>query len=132
MEVMQLSMMDKNGFISEGSGENIFLVKDGVISTPTTHNCLNGITRQSVIQIAKNLGIKINEVDLKFEDLVNSDEAFFTGTAVEITPITKLDGKPINKGERGSITKELQKQFEDIVSGNNQTYKHWLTHITHQ
>ena len=125
-------MMDKNGFISEGSGENIFLVKNDVIYTPTTNNCLNGITRQSVIQIAENLGINLHEKDLKYEDLVNSDEAFFTGTAVEITPITKLDGKPINKGERGVITKKLQKQFEDVVSGNNETYKHWLTHITHK
>ncbi len=82
-------MMDKNGFISEGSGENIFLVKDNIIYTPTTDNCLNGITRQSVIKIAEDLSFKVNEKNLTYDDLVNSDEAFFTGTAVEITPITK-------------------------------------------
>ena len=121
-------MMDKNGFISEGSGENIFLVKDNIIYTPTTNNCLNGITRQSVIEIAEDLGFKVNEENLTYDDLVNSDEAFFTGTAVEITPITTLDNKAINQGERGSLTAQLQQKFEDIVSGNNETYKRWLTY----
>ena len=121
-------MMDKNGFISEGSGENIFLVKDNIIYTPTTDNCLNGITRQSVIKIAEDLSFKVNEKNLTYDDLVNSDEAFFTGTAVEITPITKLDNKLINQGERGSLTAQLQQKFEDIVSGNNETYKRWLTY----
>ena len=121
-------MMDKNGFISEGSGENIFLVKDNIIYTPTTDNCLNGITRQSVIKIAEDLNFKVNEKNLTYDDLVNSDEAFFTGTAVEITPITKLDNKLINQGERGGLTAQLQQKFEEIVSGNNETYKRWLTY----
>ena len=121
-------MMDKNGFISEGSGENIFLVKDNIIYTPTIDNCLNGITRQSVIKIAEDLSFKVNEKNLTYDDLVNSDEAFFTGTAVEITPVTKVNGEPINKGTRGEITKKLQEKFQEIISGNNVAYDNWLTY----
>ena len=120
-------MMDMNGFISEGSGENIFIVKDGVVSTPTTNHCLNGITRQSVIQIAKDSSIEVQEKDLGYEDLKNADEAFFTGTAVEITPISKLDQSNINDGKRGPITKILQDSFVSIVSGQNSKYSDWLT-----
>ena len=120
-------MMDMNGFISEGSGENVFIVKDEVVLTPTTDNCLNGITRQSVIQMAKDLSIEVHEKDLRYEDLKNADEAFFTGTAVEITPITKLDQSRINDGKRGPITKILQDSFMNIVSGQNLKYSNWLT-----
>ena len=120
-------MMDMNGFISEGSGENVFIVKDEVVLTPTTDNCLNGITRQSVIQMAKDLSIEVHEKDLRYEDLKNADEAFFTGTAVEITPITKLDQSSINDGKRGPITKILQDSFMSIVSGQNPKYSNWLT-----
>jgi len=120
-------MMDMNGFISEGSGENIFIVKDEVVFTPTIDHCLNGITRQSVIQMAKDLSIEVHEKDLRYEDLKNADEAFFTGTAVEITPITKLDQSRINDGKRGPITKILQDSFMNIVSGQNLKYSNWLT-----
>ena len=120
-------MMDMNGFISEGSGENVFIVKDEVVLTPTIDNCLNGITRQSVIQMAKDLSIEVHEKDLRYEDLKNADEAFFTGTAVEITPITKLDQSSINDGKRGPITKILQDLFVSIVSGQNSEYSDWLT-----
>jgi len=120
-------MMDMNGFISEGSGENIFIVKDEVVFTPTIDHCLNGITRQSVIQMAKDLSIEVHEKDLRYEDLKNADEAFFTGTAVEITPITKLDQSRINDGKRGPITKILQDSFINIVSGQNLKYLNWLT-----
>ena len=120
-------MMDMNGFISEGSGENVFIVKDEVIYTPTIDHCLNGITRQSVIQMAKDLSIEVHEKDLRYEDLKNADEAFFTGTAVEITPITKLDQSRINDGKRGPITKILQDSFMNIVSGQNLKYSNWLT-----
>ena len=108
-------MMDKDGFISEGSGENIFLVKNSKVLTPTTDHCLNGITRQSVIQIGKDLNMEVIEKNIKFEDLVEADEAFFTGTAVEITPITSLNGKLINKGKRGKITQQLQEKFQEIT-----------------
>lgn len=120
-------MMDMNGFISEGSGENVFIVKDEVVFTPTIDHCLNGITRQSVIQMARDLSIEVHEKDLRYEDLKNADEAFFTGTAVEITPITKLDQSRINDGKRGPITKILQDSFMSIVSGQNLKYSNWLT-----
>ena len=121
-------MMDMNGFISEGSGENVFIVKEGAILTPTTNHCLNGITRQSVLQIAKDLSINVHEEDLTYEDLKNADEAFFTGTAVEITPVTSLNGEPINNGKRGEVTKQLQDKFQEIISGNNASYENWLTY----
>ena len=120
-------MMDANGFISEGSGENIFIVKDLKLMTPTKDHCLNGITRQSVIQIAKDLNYDVVEKNLTFDDLIYADEAFFTGTAVEITPITKLDQSSINDGKRGPITKFLQDSFMNIVSGQNLKYSNWLT-----
>ena len=121
-------MMDKYGFISEGSGENIFLVKNNIVLTPTTDHCLNGITRQSVIQIAKNLDLEVIEKNIKFEDFVDADEAFFTGTAVEITQVTRLNGETINNGKRGEVTKQLQDKFQEIISGNNASYENWLTY----
>jgi branched-chain amino acid aminotransferase len=121
-------MFDKNGFISEGSGENIFIVKDGTIFTPTTEHCLNGITRQSVIQIAKDQKYNVEEKDLGYDDLLNADEAFFTGTAVEITPISRFDNSVINIGGRGEITENLQDKFQKIISGNDEQYKNWLTY----
>mgnify|MGYP001410303317 FL=1 len=123
-------MMDKNGYISEGSGENIFIVKDNIIFTPTTEHCLNGITRQSVIQIAIDLGLEVVEKNLDYADLSEADEAFFTGTAVEITPITKLDNKVINTGLRGDITFQLQEKFQEILSGHDTAYESWLTYTT--
>tara|TARA_B100001057_G_scaffold299148_1_gene299264 strand:+ start:131 stop:1051 length:921 start_codon:yes stop_codon:yes gene_type:complete len=123
-------MMDKNDNISEGSGENIFIVKDGTIFTPTTEHCLNGITRQSVIQIATDLGFEVAEKNLNYDDLVEADEAFFTGTAVEITPISNFDNKPINLGKRGDITLQLQDKFHAILSGEDSKYESWLTYTT--
>tara|TARA_B100001059_G_scaffold222355_1_gene246213 strand:+ start:411 stop:1334 length:924 start_codon:yes stop_codon:yes gene_type:complete len=121
-------MMDVDGFISEGSGENIFIVKDGVINTPTTKHCLNGITRQSVIQIARDLNYEVVEKNIQYDELVFADEAFFTGTAVEITPIREIDEKIIGSGERGIISKKLQEAFTQIISGNNTSYSNWLTY----
>ena len=120
-------LLDKNGFISEGSGENIFIVKNGFISTPKTEHCLNGITRQSVIKIAKDFGYTIDEKNLTYEDLLDSDEAFFSGTAVEITPISKIDETIIGSGSCGDITEKLQSTYSDIVYGRNELYKDWLT-----
>ena len=122
-------MLDKNGYISEGSGENIFIVKDDVIYTPTTEHCLNGITRQSVMQIAEDLQLQIFEKDIDYEYLLNADEAFFTGTAVEITPISKIDNNFINTGKRGKITELLQNKFQQIICGKDYTYESWLTCI---
>ena len=122
-------MLDKDGFISEGSGENIFIVKNDSIFTPTTNHCLNGITRQSVIQIAKDLDFSIQEKNLEYDDLLNADEAFFTGTAVEITPISKLDNNLISNGSRGEITQRLQEKFQEIIYGQDKSYENWLTYI---
>ena len=121
-------LMDEDGFISEGSGENIFIIKSDQIYTPKTKNCLDGITRQSVITIAKDFGINVTEKDLTYEDLIHADEAFFTGTAVEITPVTKIDAKLIGAGLRGPITKKLQETYSLIVTGQSDQYKSWLTY----
>ena len=123
-------LLDKNGFISEGSGENIFLIKDNKIFTPRTEHCLNGITRKSVITIASDMGFDVVEKDLTLDDLFNSDEAFFTGTAVEITPISKIDKKVIGIGSRGPITEKLQKTYNDIIFGKNKNYDHWLSLVS--
>lgn len=123
-------LLDKNGFISEGSGENIFLIKNNTIYTPTVDHCLNGITRQSVMKIAADMGYEVVEKNLKIDELINSDEAFFTGTAVEITPISKIDEMVIGSGSRGPITQKLQKTYEDIIFGRNKNYDHWLSLVT--
>ena len=123
-------LLDKNGFISEGSGENIFLIKDNKIFTPRTEHCLNGITRKSVISIASDMGFDVVEKDLTLDELFDSDEAFFTGTAVEITPISKIDKKVIGIGSRGPITEKLQKTYNDIIFGKNKNYDHWLSLVS--
>ena len=122
-------LLDKNGYISEGSGENIFIIKDSVIFTPNTSFCLNGLTRQSVIKIAKDLGFVVIEKDLTFDDLLDADETFFSGTAVEITPITKVEQKNIGNGSIGPITEELQLKYSEIVTGQDENYQSWLTKI---
>ena len=121
-------MMDANGFISEGSGENIFIVKDLKLMTPTKDHCLNGITRQSVIQIAKDLNYDVVEKNLTFDDLISADEAFFTGTAVEITPISKVNEVKIGNDGAGEITKVLQNKFDEVISGKDLNYQSWLTY----
>ena len=121
-------MMDANGFISEGSGENIFIIKDLKLMTPTKDHCLNGITRQSVIQIAKDLNYDVIEKNLTFDDLISADEAFFTGTAVEITPISKVDDVKIGHDGAGEITKVLQNKFDEVISGKDLNYQSWLTY----
>ena len=122
-------LLDKNGNISEGSGENIFIVKNGEIYTPKTDYCLNGLTRQSIIQIAKDQNIKVIETNLKYDDLIKADEAFFTGTAVEVTPITSIDSNKIGSGKRGEISHILQQKYSEIVAGKNVAYSSWLTYI---
>ncbi len=123
-------LLDKNGYVSEGSGENIFFIKENTISTPKTDHCLNGITRQSVIKIASDLGLKVEEKDITYEELVHSDEVFFSGTAVEITPISKIDDATIGSGSIGPITEKLQNLYSDIVTGKNEVYKEWLSLVS--
>jgi branched-chain amino acid aminotransferase len=123
-------LLDKNGYISEGSGENIFSIKENILSTPKTDHCLNGITRQSVIKIAIDLGLKVEEKDITYEELIQSDEVFFSGTAVEITPISKIDDVIIGSGSIGPVTEKLQNLYSDIVTGKNEVYKDWLSVVS--
>jgi branched-chain amino acid aminotransferase len=121
-------LLDTRGFISEGSGENIFIVKRGIIYTPSTAaSILEGITRDTVIQLAKDLGYEVVERDLVRSDLFLADEAFFTGTAAEIVPIREVDRRVI--GKPGPITKSLQEAFYKVVKGENKKYKDWLEHV---
>ena len=122
-------LLDKNGYISEGSGENLFIVKNSTLITPTTDYCLNGITRQSVISIAKNLNYSVEERNLTFDELLDADEAFYSGTAVEITPITSVDGTTIGSGVIGPVTEILQNKYSEIVCGQDNSYSDWLTAI---
>ena len=123
-------LLDKNGYISEGSGENIFSIKENILSTPKTDHCLNGITRQSVIKIAIDLGLKVEEKDITYEELIQSDEVFFSGTAVEITPISKIDDVIIGSGSIGPVTENLQNLYRDIVTGKNAVYEDWLSLVS--
>ena len=121
-------LLDASGFVSEGAGENIFAVKDGVIYTPDlSAGALNGITRNTIFHIAADLGLTIKEKRITRDELYICDELFFTGTAAEVTPIRELDRIEIGKGSRGPITEKIQAAFFDIVNGRNPKYAHWLT-----
>ncbi|MEG2629471.1 MAG: branched-chain amino acid transaminase [Comamonas sp.] len=121
-------LLDAAGFVSEGSGENIFIVKDGVVVTPDlSAGALNGITRNTVFAICKDLGLEVQQRRITRDEVYISDEAFFTGTAAEVTPIRELDRIAIGAGSRGPITQKIQAAFFDIVNGRNPKYAHWLT-----
>ncbi len=122
-------MLDPDGFVSEGSGENIFIAKEGVLKTPPLTSILKGITRDSVIEIAWELGIEVVEERFTRDELYMADEAFFTGTAAEITPIREVDDRRIGKGRPGPITELIQKVFFETVRGKNTQYNHWLKWI---
>jgi len=119
-------LLDYRGYVAEGSGENIFIVKSGKIFTPKLGNILPGITRDAVMTIAKNLGFKVIEKDLTLEEVLESDEAFFTGTAAEIVPIGQINKKLINRGKEGEITKKIREEFKAIILGQRPAYKEWL------
>jgi len=122
-------LLDTEGYVSEGAGENVFIVKDGVLYTPDLASCLDGITRNSVIQIAKDQGIEVREKRITRDEMYCADEAFFTGTAAEVTPIRELDDRPIGEGRRGPVTEKLQSTFFDIVAGRNPKYAGWLSPV---
>jgi len=122
-------MLDTEGYVSEGSGENIFIVKNGVIKTTPLTSILSGITRDSVIQIAKLRKIPVVEERFTRDELYTAQEAFFTGTAAEITPIREVDDRQIGEGKPGPITKELQAVFFDIVKGKNPEFREWLDYL---
>jgi branched-chain amino acid aminotransferase len=120
-------LLDIEGNIAEGAGENLFVVRDGVLFTnDEQHSILMGITRDSVIQIAGDLGYSVKTKALCLEDLTSADEAFFTGTAAEVTPIREVDGVSINGGLRGSITRQIQNEFFSITSGRTDSHRDWL------
>jgi branched-chain amino acid aminotransferase len=122
-------LLDNEGYVAEGSGENIFIIKNDIIYTPDLTSALNGITRNTIMTLANDLGFEIQEKRITRDEVYIADEAFFSGTAAEVTPIRELDNRSIGKGTRGPITEKLQSLFFDVVHGRAEKYKHWLTFI---
>lgn len=122
-------LLDDNGFVAEGSGECFFIVRNGELITPPHDNSLESITQDTTIRIAKDLGLKVIERRITRDEIYIADEAFFTGTAAEITPVRELDFRVIGNGSRGEITKRLQDEFFKVVLGQNPKYSHFLTFV---
>jgi branched-chain amino acid aminotransferase len=121
-------LLDVDGFVAEGSGENIFIIRNGKLYTPDLTSALEGITRDTIIHLAKvELGLEVIEKRITRDEVYSADEAFFTGTAAEVTPIRELDNRAIGEGSRGPITEKLQSMYFDVVKGKNAKYAHWLT-----
>jgi branched-chain amino acid aminotransferase len=122
-------LLDTDGYVSEGAGENVFLIRNDKLYTPDLASCLDGITRDAVLTMASDLGIEVIEKRITRDELYCADEAFFTGTAAEITPIRELDNRQIGIGSRGPVTEKLQSLFFDVVGGKAPQYQHWLTRV---
>ena len=122
-------LLDTQGFVAEGAGENLFVIKDGKIYEPEIASALTGITRDSVIRVAAEFGLEVQSKRLTRDDIYIADEAFFTGTAAEVTPIRELDNRTIGEGRRGPITEKIQARFFDIVNGRAPEYEHWLAFV---
>jgi branched-chain amino acid aminotransferase len=123
-------MLNEAGHITDGSGENVFVVRDGILITPpTSAGCLDGITRNTVITLAREAGYTVQEANLVRTDLYNADECFFTGTAAELTPIREVDDRVVGEGHRGPVTKELQGAFFAATKGENEAHPDWLTYV---
>jgi branched-chain amino acid aminotransferase len=120
-------LLDPEGYVAEGSGENIFLVKNGVIYTPEVTSCLNGITRNTILTLAAEHGLEVVEKRITRDEVYIADEAFFTGTAAEVTPIREVDGRQIGAGRRGPITEKLQTAYFDLVTGKTDAHAEWRT-----
>lgn len=120
-------LLDNEGYVSEGSGENIFIVRDGIIYTPDLTSALEGITRDTIMRFIDDLGLKVREKRITRDEVYIADEAFFTGTAAEVTPIREVDGRAIGTGRRGPITERLQSMYFDQVHGRREQYPEWLT-----
>lgn len=120
-------MLDSQGFVSECTGENIFLMRKGKLITPQSATVLEGITRESIMEMAENLKIPVHEETITRDELYSADEVFLTGTAAEITPVIEIDRRAIGSGKPGKITQKLQSEFFSIVRGENPKYKKWLT-----
>ena len=122
-------MLDSNGFVAEGSGENIFIVNDGKLYTPALDAALDGITRRTVMAIAADMNLTVTEKHITRDEVYCADEVFFTGTAAEVTPIREVDSRVIGCGSRGTLTTEIQQRYFDIVHGKNAKYESWLTYV---
>ncbi|KPQ27999.1 MAG: branched-chain amino acid aminotransferase [Marinobacter excellens HL-55] len=122
-------LLDNEGYVAEGSGENIFIIRDGVLHTPELTSCLEGITRATIIDFAKDLGLQVKERRITRDEVYVAEEAFFTGTAAEVLPIRELDGRQIGEGKRGPITEKLQGMYFDAVKGKLAQHSEWLTHV---
>jgi branched-chain amino acid aminotransferase len=122
-------LLDTTGLVAEASGENLFVVRDGEVKTPPLANVLEGITRSSVIEIARDKGMSVSEVPITRDDLYVADEVFLTGTAAEVTPVREVDHRQVGAGRRGPITKLLQDAFFDVVAGRNRKYERWLSYL---
>jgi branched-chain amino acid aminotransferase len=123
-------MLNQQGYVTDGSGENVFVVRDGRLTTPPiSAGCLDGITRTSVTQIARDAGYEVREENLVRTDLYSADEVFFTGTAAEVTPIREVDDRTVGEGTRGPITKEIQGTFFSAARGEIEQYQPWLTYV---
>ena len=122
-------LLDAEGYVMEGSGENIFIVRDGILYTPDLTSALDGITRKTVIQLADELGYKVVEKRITRDEVYIADEAFFTGTAAEVTPVREIDNRAIGGGSRGPITEQLQKRYFDLVHGRLGAHPDWLAQV---
>jgi branched-chain amino acid aminotransferase len=122
-------LLDTEGYVSEASGENIFMVKNGVLRTPPLTSILPGITRDAVLTLTRDMGVPVQEGKFPLDDLYLADEAFLTGTAAEVTPVREVDGRIIGPGTPGPVTKKLQTAFFAVVKGQDPAYHHWLTYI---
>jgi branched-chain amino acid aminotransferase len=122
-------LLDPEGYVAEGSGENVFIVRDGVIYTPELTSCLDGITRKTIFSLAHSHGLEVVEKRITRDEVLIADEAFFTGTAAEVTPIRELDSRPIGTGSRGPITEMLQSDYFDVVHGRMPAYQDWVTRV---
>ena len=122
-------LLDPEGYVAEGAGENLFIVKKGKLYTPDLTSCLEGITRATVLQIAEELGLSVQEKRITRDEVYCCDEAFFTGTAAEVTPIRELDGRQIGIGRRGPITTQIQAKYFDVVYGRSSQHDNWLAYI---
>ncbi|MCC4272532.1 branched-chain amino acid transaminase [Marinobacter nauticus] len=122
-------LLDNEGYVAEGSGENIFIVRDGVLHTPELTSCLEGITRATIIDFARDLGLQVKERRITRDEVYVAEEAFFTGTAAEVLPIRELDGRQIGAGKRGPVTEKLQSMYFDAVKGKLDKHSEWLSHV---
>ena len=122
-------ILDVDDNVNEGSGENFFMVKDGKLYTPRDHTVLNGITRKTIIDISQDLDLEVFEKDISVDDVKAADEAFFTGTAAEVTPVVQVDQSKIGDGTTGKITRKVQNEYFDLIRGKNTKYDHWLTRV---